>query len=1243
MRSLFPVKYVRWQKNEHDIHIQIDKHILNDSKLSLTIKNLSKADTGTYECIVSNWLGLNNTTVDRCISYLSALHTRMTWVQTLHKFEACRKEDENGITVTVHAVVEEVVTGNDGLVRSVIIRTNSGRTSRPIVKLYPLEINEVPPSDEYVEEPNNEEIPTRTLPVRKASIHAKERIKSWTQLPKEYKPEEKKKGDKVTMKPKTGDGKETMKSLPEDIKFVVWFYKTADILRVVKPDQHGGITFGDIDERVVKQGPHEDINEGAVKQGPQGDINDRVEKQGPHEDINDRVVILGPPELINDGVVKQDPHEDINDGVVKKGPHEDINDGVVKPGPHGDINDIVVTQGPHEDINDGAVNQGPHKDINDGVVKQGPHEDINDGVVNQGPHKDINDGVVNQGPHKDINDGVVKHDLHEDMNDEVVKHGPHEDINDGVVNQGPHKDINDGVVNQGPHKDINDGVVKHGPHEDINDEVVKQGPHEDINDGGVKPDQHSDINDGAFKPDQHCNITDERTQDKHALVFNTAVSHHGQYVCFIVTANGNIISNGWKLKVVLQESVNKEIMKHRKDNSYVKTAHEEKAMKSLENNGFVVIVGREGTGKSKICLQLASLFEQKDYLPFNVDQKSLKTTQIADLKSTKVMFIIDHSVHNPNKLDQMLDQLPEVSDIGHRRIIITCRHLQPLVRKILQRYKLYNDKALIELDKILTVDKRKILGVHMEVNNIAQSKSVVLGEDVVTEIIKTEPFLGFPLMASKFCSQTENLRKGEKYFTNPPKFLVDEIRDLYHSALRTKEPQLMKEYFILVYIATDERLCFDVSVSSASRFFQVNMLIYGSTKEVKSYEMSCIKDAADKLVANNKYIINCDDHAYRFIHPYVAKAIFLSSEESLLHYFIENGDVEDIIEFVRSFLYTVTDDELVLKLKDENMYNILCERLTFRMTEKPELEKKIGHYIYDCFIKLQDTSFLSVLLSKLACDSSIRKIQKESSAKQVIMKESMNVKDDRQTVIHVNQAPIGDNKNQNTSEKAIIFYSPPQMIAMIEHLTRTGKDSWIYREKTAYVPDFVVLYGLIVGCKNKFLSDAEQNNTFQIILNIFTKNLKNKSFRLKCCTPMDTFDNKFCHFLTLFNESESFLILERLIEGLNEHAMKDTIIPGIKKKTERKNILKVKNIFKESPMQTAAYLGKAKLFTYFSSESKKKKEKKEKLFEVVKHGMEVAFVTFNFTNLNFDHDLRKSICVGDKDAYDDIMAALKKW
>ena len=38
-------------------------------------------------------------------------------------------------------VVEELIVGGDGLVQAAIIRTSSGKTNRPIVKLYPLEVS----------------------------------------------------------------------------------------------------------------------------------------------------------------------------------------------------------------------------------------------------------------------------------------------------------------------------------------------------------------------------------------------------------------------------------------------------------------------------------------------------------------------------------------------------------------------------------------------------------------------------------------------------------------------------------------------------------------------------------------------------------------------------------------------------------------------------------------------------------------------------------------------------------------------------------------------------------------------------------------------------------------------------------------------------------------------------------------------------------------------------------------------
>ena len=38
-------------------------------------------------------------------------------------------------------VVETLVKGKDGLIRSASIRTSSGRTSQPIARLYPLEVS----------------------------------------------------------------------------------------------------------------------------------------------------------------------------------------------------------------------------------------------------------------------------------------------------------------------------------------------------------------------------------------------------------------------------------------------------------------------------------------------------------------------------------------------------------------------------------------------------------------------------------------------------------------------------------------------------------------------------------------------------------------------------------------------------------------------------------------------------------------------------------------------------------------------------------------------------------------------------------------------------------------------------------------------------------------------------------------------------------------------------------------------
>jgi len=80
-------------------------------------------------------------------------HEYLTSLRDYHKAsgenQQCVKKDD---VVVVHddtphmtwrmAVIEDLITSGDGLVRVATIQTTTGLTNRPIMKLYPLELNE---------------------------------------------------------------------------------------------------------------------------------------------------------------------------------------------------------------------------------------------------------------------------------------------------------------------------------------------------------------------------------------------------------------------------------------------------------------------------------------------------------------------------------------------------------------------------------------------------------------------------------------------------------------------------------------------------------------------------------------------------------------------------------------------------------------------------------------------------------------------------------------------------------------------------------------------------------------------------------------------------------------------------------------------------------------------------------------------------------------------------------------------
>ena len=80
------------------------------------------------------------------------------------------------------AVVKTLVKGKDGLIQSANICTSSGRTSRPIARLYPLEVS----TKQESQEPPSVQ-PTKLLQPenlhcskRQTAVKGRERVTSWT-------------------------------------------------------------------------------------------------------------------------------------------------------------------------------------------------------------------------------------------------------------------------------------------------------------------------------------------------------------------------------------------------------------------------------------------------------------------------------------------------------------------------------------------------------------------------------------------------------------------------------------------------------------------------------------------------------------------------------------------------------------------------------------------------------------------------------------------------------------------------------------------------------------------------------------------------------------------------------------------------------------------------------------------------------------------------------------------------------
>ena len=101
-QSKFQVKSTTWLFNGKDINLKDDKYTssLDKNSSSLTIHNLKSIDAGTYECVLTNIVRLNNSFVDRPVNFIAGLYWRLNCVKVIQYFPACTENKR--VTIKVH-------------------------------------------------------------------------------------------------------------------------------------------------------------------------------------------------------------------------------------------------------------------------------------------------------------------------------------------------------------------------------------------------------------------------------------------------------------------------------------------------------------------------------------------------------------------------------------------------------------------------------------------------------------------------------------------------------------------------------------------------------------------------------------------------------------------------------------------------------------------------------------------------------------------------------------------------------------------------------------------------------------------------------------------------------------------------------------------------------------------------------------------------------------------------------------
>lgn len=411
-----------------------------------------------------------------------------------------------------------------------------------------------------------------------------------------------------------------------------------------------------------------------------------------------------------------------------------------------------------------------------------------------------------------------------------------------------------------------------------------------------------------------------------------------------------------------------DIDKLHQEDTFVKTAVVRKALFCLYEKRFVVLVGVQGSGKSRNSLELLRHYKKQDYHVIKLGDL-IEFKQVVNIDDKYVVVIDDVFGKNFFKFNEelhsdSLDYIKTCIDRGQIKIVLTMRNsIKSSCKNIICRHRLFKDANFLDLNSdefSMTVsEKKKCLRKYCRYNHIdvLSSLSASLNSEPKPDpglsmtlksikkiaLLDYNPCLGYPEICFLFTSNSMFTRRGISFFKHPIDFLYDDIMKMRQTNERSR-----LQYTILVYILLQGNLVNSFELDLQAIALTMTIIFGTSQKLTNTVTKDCLKSL------NSFYLReNCDD-VTTFQHRIIFESVLMSCSDIDHSIIIPCFDFDFILEMVQPVGSKIAEGEIVFKVPKKS-FKILARRLL------SILKKKYRVYPSMFMKKLCTSKFISLM------------------------------------------------------------------------------------------------------------------------------------------------------------------------------------------------------------------------------------------------------------------------------------------